>query len=313
MEVVHGISKLSTQVSKSVVTIGNFDGLHFGHREIISKVLEKANAEDAQSVVFTFHPHPRKILKPDSNHVQLFDYQDQEKELSKLRVNLMVIEPFSRDLSQLTPEQFFTDYIIKPLSPVGLVVGYDFAFGANRQGTLSVLEKLCETHGVSLDVVHPVKMDGIVISSSAIRKSIKEGHVHVARSMLGRSFYLKGLVEKGDQRGRLLGFPTANLSTSAEVFPKVGVYASYTKVRSEAYKSVTNVGFNPTFVDNGEPALKVETHIFNFDKDIYGEEIEIQFEHYIREEKKFESLENLKAQIQNDVNSAKALLEPQTC
>src|SRR5690606_18700270 len=137
-------------------------------------------------------------------------------------------------------ETFLTDYIIKPLSPTTLVVGYDFAFGANRQGTLSVLEKLCNLHGVSLEVVHPVKMDGVVISSSEIRKSIKEGHVDVARNMLGRSFYLKGLVEKGDQRGRLLGFPTANLSTKAETFPKVGVYASYTRVRDEIYKSVTN-------------------------------------------------------------------------
>lgn len=313
MEVVHGIAKLRTQVSKSVVTIGNFDGLHFGHREIISKVVQKACLAGAQSVVVTFNPHPRKILKPDAEHVQIFDHKDQEKELAKLGIDLLVMEPFSRDLSQLTAEKFLSDYIIKPLSPVALVVGYDFAFGANRQGTLSTLEKLCELHGLGLEVVHPVKMDGLVISSSEIRKSIKEGHVDLARKMLGRSFYLSGLVVKGDQRGRILGFPTANLSTETEVFPKPGVYATYTRVREEIYKSVTNVGYNPTFIGGEDKPLKVETHILNFNKDIYGEVIDVHFEHYIRAEKRFSSIEDLKAQISHDVGAALQFLEPMTC
>lgn len=313
MEVVHGIAKLRTQVSKSVVTIGNFDGLHFGHREIISKTVERARLAGARSVVVTFNPHPRKILKPDAEHVQIFDHKDQEKELQKLGVDLLVLEPFSRDLSQLTAEKFLSDYIIKPLSPIALVVGYDFAFGANRQGTLSILENLCKLQGLDLEVVHPVKMDGLVISSSEIRKAIKEGHVDLARKMLGRSFYLSGLVVKGDQRGRILGFPTANLSAETEVFPKPGVYATYTQVREEIYKSVTNVGYNPTFIGGENKPLKIETHILNFSKDIYGEQIEVFFEQYIRPEKRFSSIEDLKAQIGHDVGVALEYLEPMTC
>jgi riboflavin kinase / FMN adenylyltransferase len=314
VEVVHGISKLHTQVSKSVVTIGNFDGLHYGHREIISNLVSKARQKNAQSVVVTFNPHPRKILHPEVQHEQLFDQEDQERELEKMGVDLLVIEPFSRDLSQLTPEKFLSDYIIKPLSPEVLIVGYDFAFGANRQGTLSTLEKLCEQNGLELEIINPIKMEGLVISSSEIRKSIREGHVDIARKMLGRSFYIKGLVEKGEQRGRALGFPTANLSTSAEIFPKEGVYASYVRVRSDLYKSVTNVGYSPTFVHNEKnKILKVETHILNFDKDIYGEEIEVHFEHFIRPEKKFESPEKLKSQIQYDISNALNFLEPMTC
>jgi len=269
----------------------------------------------SQSVVVTFNPHPRKILRPDLHHVQLFDHKDQERELAKMGVDLLILEPFSRDLSQLNPEKFLSDYIIKPLSPAALVVGYDFAFGANRQGTLSILENLCKLHGLDLEIVHPVKMDGLVISSSEIRKSIKEGHVHLARKMLGRSFYIQGHVVKGDQRGRLLGFPTANLSATAEVYPKPGVYATYTSVRGEIYKSVTNVGYNPTFVDTDgkNKPLKIETHILNFTKDIYGEVIEVCFEHFIREEIKFPNIDALKAQIKHDVATTLDFLEPMSC
>lgn len=315
MIVVHGIARLHTQVTKSVVTIGNFDGLHFGHREIISKAVSKAKELKAQSVVMTFNPHPRKILRPDLHHVQLFDHKDQERELQKMGVDVLIFEPFSRDLSQLTPEKFLTDYIIKPLSPIALVVGYDFAFGANREGTLSTLEKLCEKNGLDLDVVHAVKTEGLVISSSEIRKAVKEGRVDLARKMLGRSFYISGLVEKGDQRGRILGFPTANLATNAEVYPKVGVYATYTRVRDEIHKSVTNVGYNPTFVETSgkNNPLKIETHILNFNKDIYGEEIEVHFEQFIRPEMKFSGIEALKGQIQHDISTALDFLEPMSC
>ncbi len=315
MIVVHGVQRLQTQVTKSVVTIGNFDGLHFGHREIISRAITKAKDSQAQSVVMTFSPHPRKILRPELQHLQLFSHKDQERELAKMGVDLLLIEPFSRDLSQLPPEKFIADYVIKPFSPVALVVGYDFAFGANREGTLSTLESLCQKNGIQLEVVNPVKMDGLVISSSEIRKAVKEGRVDLARNMLGRSFYISGLVEKGDQRGRLLGFPTANVSTKAEVFPKTGVYATYTKIRDEMYKSVTNVGYNPTFVDkSGKPMpLKIETHILNFEKEIYGEEIEVSFEHFIRDEVRFSDIEGLKNQIKQDIVTALGYLEPMTC
>jgi riboflavin kinase/FMN adenylyltransferase len=309
MQIALGISLLQTQVSKSVVTIGNFDGLHRGHREIITQVLQQAKAHNAQSVVVTFHPHPRKILHPEQEHLQLFDQKDQERELAKMGVDLLVIEPFSRNLSQLKPEQYLVDYIIKPLSPEILIVGYDFAFGANRQGTLSVLETLTQQHGIGLQVVHPVKIDGLVISSSEIRKAVREGKVDLAQKMLGRSFYLKGLVEKGDQRGRKLGFPTANLSTNAEVFPKTGVYATKAYVRGKIYSSVTNVGYNPTFIAEKNKALKVETHILNFNEDIYGEEIEVYFEKYLRSEKKFSSIDELIVQIQKDIRDSMEVLK----
>lgn len=304
MQIALGISRLQAQLSRSVVTIGNFDGLHLGHREIISRLLKKARDLKAQSVVVTFYPHPKKILHPEKEHFQIFDQEDQERELQKLGVDLLIVEPFSRDLSQLKPEQYFVDYILKPLSPEVLIVGYDFAFGANRTGTLGVLESLTQKHGIGLEVVQPIKKEGLVISSTEIRKAIGEGRVELAFQMLGRSFYLKGLVEKGDQRGRTLGFPTANLATKAEIFPKVGIYATKTIVRGKAYLSVTNVGWNPTFVDIKNKTLKVESYILDFNEDIYGEEIEIHFLKYLRSEEKFSSVEKLVAQMKVDVQNA---------
>lgn len=304
MQIAHGISRLQAQLSRSVVTIGNFDGLHLGHREIISRLLKTARDLKAQSVVVTFYPHPKKILHPEKEHFQIFDQEDQERELQKLGVDLLIVEPFSRDLSQLKPEQYFVDYILKPLSPEVLIVGYDFAFGANRTGTLGVLESLTQKHGIGLEVVQPIKKEGLVISSTEIRKAIGEGRVELAFQMLGRSFYLKGLVEKGDQRGRTLGFPTANLATKAEIFPKVGIYATKTIVRGKAYLSVTNVGWNPTFVDIKNKTLKVESYILDFNEDIYGEEIEIHFLKYLRSEEKFSSVEKLVAQMKVDVQNA---------
>lgn len=306
MQILNGVSELKTIIKDAVVTIGNFDGLHLGHREIISRAVEASRKVGGPSVLMTFHPHPRKVLQPEKNLKNIFPKEDLEIELSQMGLDILIFEPFSRELSQMSPEDFIQTRIYKPLSPHTLIVGYDFGFGANRQGNLQKLKELTDTLKINLEIVSPVKTEHILVSSSQIRMALANGDVDMAEKMLGRPFYLKGLVEKGKGRGRTIGVPTANLATQAETFPKLGVYSTKTRVRGQWYKSITNVGFNPTFKE-APLAIKVETHIFDFKDDIYGEEIVVQFGSFIREERKFNSQKELIEQIALDIQKARHL------
>lgn len=308
MEKFSSVHKVASSLKNTVVTIGNFDGVHLGHREIIAKTVQKAQAIGGQSTVITFHPHPRKVLFPESNPKSIFPVEDQQKQFELLGVDVWIQEPFSRGLSQLSAETFLRDWILKPLSVRALVVGHDFAFGANREGSLTVLKTLCQDYKIDLEIVPALKMKDVIVSSTEIRKSIAMGEVGLARELLGRDFYMSGIVEKGDQRGRTIGFPTANMATSFETHPLVGVYATQIYVRGEFYDSVTNVGYQPTIEKKDNP-LKIETHILNFNQDIYGEEILVLFKKRIRDEMKFNGLQELSSQIQKDVEEAKRILQ----
>ncbi len=308
MEKALGAHKVQTQLKNSVVTIGNFDGVHVGHREIISKVTTKAQNIGGHSVVVTFHPHPRKVLVPNADLKNIFPNEDQYEQFEALGVDVWVQEPFSRDLSQLSAEIFLRDWILKPLSAKALVVGYDFAFGANREGSLSTLESLCSRYGIELEIVPAVKIQNHVVSSTEVRKSIQSGDMSLVQHMLGRPFYVSGIVEKGDQRGRTLGFPTANMATNFETFPLKGVYATQTQVRGVVYPSVTNVGQQPTF-EKQDISLKIESHILDFNQNIYGEEIKVFFLERIRDEIKFKNIQELSSQIQEDVKTARKILK----
>lgn len=308
MEKALGVHKVQTSLKNSVVTIGNFDGVHIGHREIISRVMSKAKDFGGTSVVVTFHPHPRKVLVPNADLKNIFPNEDQQEQFEKLGMDVWVQEPFSRDLSQLSAETFLRDWILKPLSAKALVVGYDFAFGANREGSLLTLETLCNRYGIELEVVPAVKMQDRIVSSTEVRKAIQSGEMLLTQNMLGRPFYVSGIVEKGDQRGRTLGFPTANMATMFETFPQKGVYATQTQVRGAVYLSVTNVGQQPTF-EKQDITLKIESHILDFNQNIYGEEIKVFFLERIRDEIKFKSVQELSSQIQEDVKTARRLLK----
>lgn len=306
MKIISGVKKINSPLSSSVVTIGNFDGLHLGHRKIISRLRQLAEEKNAATVVMTFDPHPRQVLQPGEEFHRLFSRNDLERELQNLSIDTFVVEPFSRELSQLEPETFINEYILKPLQPTNLVVGYDFSFGAHRKGTLQVLEKICAGSGISLEVVPAQKIGDQVISSTRIRQLIASGNVELANQMLDRLFYTEGIVERGEGRGKKLGIPTANLHVSEYVLPKIGVYAGWLHFKGVRHKAVCNVGRNPTFHEQWP--IKVEIHVLDFTSDLYGETLRMEFSSRLRDEKKFSSMDELKAQIRIDIEDARKRL-----
>ena len=307
MKTISGVSKLESSLQSSVVTIGNFDSIHLGHQALIGKTVELSKKHKSSAVVMSFRPHPVKVLFPEREIHRLFSYEDQADQLENLGIELFVQQPFSRELSELSAERFLSELILKPLNPKAIVVGYDFAFGANREGSIQYLEKYCEKNSIELFVQSPVRVDGEIVSSSLLRDLIANGKVMFAKKCLDRYFYLQGVVEKGVGRGRKIGFPTANVFTKAETFPSAGVYASFTRVNGIRYKSVTNVGSNPTFEDETKRKIQVETHILDFDEDIYGDTIKVEFIKFLRLEMKFSGVEQLVSQINKDVQEARGV------
>jgi riboflavin kinase/FMN adenylyltransferase len=287
----------------SVVTVGNFDGVHLGHRAIIRTLVQEARSKNLRSAVLTFDPHPIQVLFPNRKFQRIFSREDQVSEMEKLGVDLLTVEPFTRELSRLTAEEFLKNCLFKIFNPKLVIVGYDFAFGAGRSGSIPELLEFAKRWNFELMIIPPQKLQGAVISSSAIRKLVAEGDVETASQFLGRPYYLEGVVEQGAQRGKGLGLPTANLQTKADLLPAPGVYATRTRVDGDSHLSVTNVGRNPTFVENGD--LKIETHVLDFEGGLYGRPIRIEFRRRLRDERKFNSVEELKAQIKQDILKAR--------
>jgi riboflavin kinase / FMN adenylyltransferase len=313
MELIKGVHHLSTTLIHSVITIGNFDGVHLGHREIINTAVTQARKRRGVSIAFTFRPHPQITLRPEK-HLELLSTYDERTELiSELGIDLLIEEPFSRKFSTLSPEKFFIDMLLTQLKAEAIVVGYDFAFGKERAGHLEALKSWSARSNVELTVVAPFQLKGEVVSSSRIRKQLLEAQVDTAARFLGRAFFYKGIVVRGEGRGHKIGYPTANIKPGNKLVLPYGVYATRVKWKEKLYSSVTNVGVRPTFTPKEDkfhqelPAL-VETHILDQDLDLYGSELEVQFVKRIREEKKFTGIEALCQQINMDVKQARSFL-----
>jgi riboflavin kinase/FMN adenylyltransferase len=293
----------SNKLRHPVVAIGNFDGVHLGHQAILSTAIRQAREAGGSAVAYTFRPHPRAVLNPGANIPLLLTYDEKLEILSGLGLDAVVEEPFSREFSSRTPERFFTESLIQGIGARAVVVGYDFAFGRERGGDLDGLRALCEGHGVKLTVVQPVSApggpDSGVVSSSRIRKLLLEGDVASAAKLMGRQFFYRGKVIRGDGRGRKLGFPTANLRIEDKLALPHGVYVT----RAGGQPSVTNVGVRPTFGE-GLPLL-VETHLLDRSADLYGSVLEVRFVSRLRDERKFDGIESLKAQIAADIAAAR--------
>jgi len=305
VKVIHGIRSLPAPLSRAVLTIGNFDGVHLGHQELIRRVRSRADTDGLPSVVMTFEPHPVTVLYPDRQLRRIFNFEDQRRQLETMKVDYLVVEPFSREFSQLSPERYIQDWIYRPFTPVLVVVGYDFTFGANKSGSLSFLQNKAKDLQFAVDVVAPVKVGEHLVSSSLIRRSIVSGDIRLANQLLGREFYLEGVVERGAGRGRQLGVPTANLHGHWETLPAQGVYAAWTWVRGQRWPAAVNLGVNPTFENS---TLSLEAHLIGFSGDLYGETLQIQFIDRLRNEIKFSSREALIEQIHRDVAAVKACL-----
>jgi riboflavin kinase/FMN adenylyltransferase len=305
MEIVRGVKEIGDKQRSCVLTIGNFDGMHMGHRELVRRVLSRSKAEGIQGGLMTFDPHPLKVLAPEKQTKIIFGLDERILQAEQLGVDFFIIEPFSRELSELAPKDFFKR-LLGSLRLRALVVGHDFTFGRNREGSHSMLTKLCEAHSIDLEIVPPVEIAGEIVSSTKIREAVLAADLRKAQLFLGQFYFMKGVVEKGAGRGKKIGFPTANLFTTGELFPKNGVYVTLIQINNKTYKSVTNVGINPTFEQQNRRPIQVETHILDFDQDIYGEEVVVRFLDHLRAEQKFPSVKDLTEQISKDIERVRS-------
>ncbi len=290
------------------LTIGSFDGVHRGHQEIIRKITQRSHANRSPSVVLTFFPHPADILGKRKNSFYLSSPEEKIQIMSSLGVDYLITHPFNRWVASLSAYDFI--YQLKQnIDFSHLVVGSNFALGRNREGDLEKLTDLGKDLNFSVHPIEPLMLNGRVISSSWVRDALMQGDMEEIEGLLGRPFSLQGEVIRGDQRGKTLGFPTANLEIwEKRALPKNGVYAGFARVSGDKTPAVINIGYRPTFKENLEHP-RVEVHIINFNKEIYGCKLEVSFSHLLREEKRFESPEALIDQISIDVQTACEILE----
>lgn len=300
--------------STSVVTVGTFDGVHVGHQAIIRYLVNRAADKDGTSVVVSFSPHPREVVHGEE--VPLLTTIDERADaLSELGVDRFIIVPFTKEFSQLTAEQFVSEILVDRIGLQEIVIGYDHAFGRDRRGDADLLERLGSRYGFSVDVIPPQVVEEHVVSSSEIRDLIGKGDVATAAQLLSRRYSLRGTVVKGDGRGSQIGFPTANLQVDhpRKVVPAVGVYAVEVRILSrndsrgeeEPLGGMMNIGYRPTF---GRRDLTLEVHLLDFDGDLYGRDLRVEFVERMRDERKFESKEALIEQLSKDRSRCTQLL-----
>jgi riboflavin kinase/FMN adenylyltransferase len=291
--------------SSTSATIGIFDGVHIGHKEIIRLVREDAREKGISSCVITFHPHPQKVLR-GSNIPLIVPLRERLRLLEKEGLDIAVCYSFTKDFAQISAKDFVKDILVQKLHVKSLFVGPDFFFGRKREGNTNLLRSMGTVYGFETNIVQPVFLDDEPISSTAIRALLENGMVRKAGRFLGDYFYIEGRIKQGERRGRQLGFPTANLDTDWELLPKKGVYVTWAQLNGMRFKSITNVGVRPTFDAN---RLLIETHIFDFNGDLYGKTIRVEFIERLRDERRFESVQALVAEISRDVERAKAVFQ----
>ena len=293
-----------TRDENTAVTIGTFDGLHVGHQDILNVLIEKAEKNKCRTFVVTFEPHPRLVLSKESGIKILTPFEEKVKVFEDAGIENLLIINFTKEFSQQTSVEFIENLIIGKIGAKEIVIGYDHKFGKDRGGDESTFRKLADKYNFELTVVPAKTIDGEVVSSTKIRHALNDGDFDKVYSYLNRNYYLHGKVVKGAGRGRTLGFPTANveLTDKTKLIPKTGVYAVQCRAAGQAVFGVMNIGVRPTFENLDEPVIEV--NLFDFNKEIYNESIEIEFLKRIREEKKFNSKEELIKQIEVDKKEA---------
>jgi len=289
----------------TLLTIGVFDGVHSGHRYLLERLKERAQEKKLLSGVVTFTPHPQSILRPENNVRWLSDLSDRVQQLEGMGIGIVVPLSFTPELSRLSAREFIA-LLKQHLRMQGLMVGPDFALGKGRQGTLPQLRSLGREMGFTVEAVRPYAVKGEVASSTLIRQVLAEGDMPRAARLMGHLFYLRDTVSSADRRGRTLGYPTANLGIKPyQALPGDGIYATITHADGRRFPSATNIGTRPTF---GNGPKTVETHVIGYDGELYGKEIKVEFVEKLRDEQRFESAEELKGQIKEDIEQAKTLL-----
>ena len=308
MKIFHGTENANI-LRPTVLTLGVFDGLHLGHQQIMRTVVERAHAAGAHATAITFDPHPRAVLHPESAPPLLQTLDQRLANFDVLGIEQAIVIPFTKDFAANPAEDFLRDIIHDRLHAREVYLGKGFAFGRDRGGNIDLLRKMSSELGFVADEVGEVRLRGNRISSSKIRELLAQGKVNLARRMLGRPYGVEGVIIRGNRRGHTIGFPTANLKPHNRVSPRYGVYATATLVDGTWRRSITNIGVRPTFENEAEPSI--ETYIFDFDGDLYGDVLRVRFLHRIRDERKFSGIDELKAQIERDTRRALNYFETQ--
>ncbi len=302
MELLKSSSLTNDIVDTSAVTIGTFDGMHLGHIHLIENMLALSKKHDSSSVVITFNPNPFIVLNNlDKSKYHLINNMKRFEILESLGVDYLCEIEFDNSLAQLSAYDFLSNFIINPFNPKDIVIGYDHHFGRGREGNTSFLDKYSSLHNYSLKVVEAYKIDHDIISSSLIRSLIQSGDVLRSKKLLGYNYSLRGTVVKGNSIGREIGFPTANIDVKSieQIFPQNGVYLIKSKINEDYYGGMCNIGYKPTLTSGEE--ISIEVHFFNYNKfDLYNKKLDIEFVDYVRSERKFENIEDLKLQLSKD-------------
>lgn len=300
MSVFYNISELS-QVTNSIVTIGTFDGVHLGHQKIIKRLVELKQKQGGEIVLFTFDPHPRKILFPEQKDLKLITTTEEKCDILKqFGVDHVLVYPFTKEFSKMQAQDYISNIIARGLKTKTLVIGYDHRFGSNREGNIETLKELSKVYNFLVEEIPAQEINQLNVSSTRIRKAIEAGEIQTANDFLGYTFFITGKVVKGKQLGRTIGYPTANvlIEDNDKLIPKIGVYAVNVISNNLSYKGMLNIGTNPT--TDADNRVKIEVNIFDFDKDIYGETLKVEFVKWIRNEEKFANLDELKQALAND-------------
>lgn len=306
MKVYHNIEDF-TPLQNAVVTSGTFDGVHVGHQKILSRLKETAKSQNGETVVITFWPHPRLIVSPDSDGILLLSTLEEKIELlEEIGIDHLLILPFTRKLSELSSDAYVQKILLEGIGTKTLVIGYDHRFGKNREGGFDFLQDNTDKYKIDIVEIPKQEIDHLTISSTKIRKALLDGRIEEAKGLLGRNYSFSGLVKKGRQLGRTIGFPTANVHTEKtyKLIPTKGVYAVLVYLRDKVYQGVMNIGSRPTVDGEG---ITQEVHILNFDDDIYGEKLKVEIISFLRSEKKFEDIKDLVMQIKVDCENVKSI------
>ena len=304
MEIEQELASVTPQ-GETLLTIGVFDGVHAGHRYLLKKLRERAAERNLLSGVVTFSPHPQSVLHPRSQLPWLTSLNDRVGAFRKLGVNIVSVLTFTPKVARLSAREFIS-LIKKNLGMRGILVGPDFALGKGKEGNIDLLRSLGCEMGFSVDVIPPFKINGEIVSSTLIRRALAEGDMRKVKNLMGRYFYLEGKVITSEKRGRVLGFPTANLDIKPQqALPENGIYATIAQVEGGHFPSATNVGIRPTF---GTGEEMVETHLLNYKGNLYGKDMRVEFVQKLRDEQCFSSSEELKTQIEKDIREVEAIL-----
>ncbi|MGO8988891.1 MAG: bifunctional riboflavin kinase/FAD synthetase [bacterium] len=307
MEIIKGIQNLKRPFRNPVVTLGNFDGVHLGHQQIFKRVKEEASKIRGQGVVITFEPHPLKVLAPEKFLPLLTPFRKKMMLIEKSGIEIVLCIEFSLTFSEIASSEFIKSILVEKVKVKKVIIGYNYHFGKGQGGDAQILREAGKVFDFGVEVVEPLKVGQTIVSSSKIRTLIQTGEVEEASKLLGRDYPIIGKVVEGEKRGGTLGFPTANLEISDELYPKTGVYAVEVVCHQQRFNGLANIGSNPTFstqIGKRQEPFSLEVHILNFNQEIYGKEIEVRFKKRIRAEVRFESPSLLIEQIKRDIQWA---------